>query len=187
MNLAETLASYASSLDYSSMPGSVVHETKKRIIDSLACGIGAYNAQPVKIARDAAEEAKNSRGATILGTKKKTTMDLAAFANGMMVRYFDYNDTYLSLEPAHPSDNIGPCLAVASQQGSTGKGLLLSIALAYEAQCRLCDAADIRHRGWDHYSCHCWSAGCGNSRSSRPACRPVAGTGLVPPCRRRRR
>jgi len=150
MNIAESLASYANSLDYSSIPENIVHETKKRIVDSFACGIGAYNAEPVRIARETAEEAKNSQGATILGTKKKTTMDLAAFANGMMVRYFDYNDTYLSLEPAHPSDNIGPCLAVASQQGSSGKDLLLSIALAYEIQCRLCDAADIRHRGWDH-------------------------------------
>src|SRR6059036_1724952 len=150
MNLAESLASYASSLEYSSMPKKIIHETEKRIIDSFACGIGAFNAEPVRIARETAEEAKNPQGATILGTKRKTTMDLAAFANGMMIRYFDYNDTYLSLEPAHPSDNIGPSLAVASQQGSSGKDLLLSIALAYEIQCRLCDAADIRHRGWDH-------------------------------------
>ncbi len=150
MNLAESLASYAKSLDYSSIPENIIHETEKRIIDSLACGIGAFNAEPVRIARETAEEAKNPQGATILGTKKKTTMDLAVFANGMMVRYFDYNDTYLSLEPAHPSDNIGPCLAVSSQQDSSGKDLLLSIALAYEIQCRLCDAADIRHRGWDH-------------------------------------
>jgi 2-methylcitrate dehydratase len=67
-----------------------------------------------------------------------------------MVRYFDYNDTYLSKEPAHPSDNIGPCFSVAESEHATGKDLLLSIILAYEIQCRLCDAADIRHRGWDH-------------------------------------
>src|SRR5438477_10275006 len=67
-----------------------------------------------------------------------------------MVRYFDYNDTYLSKEPAHPSDNIGPCFSVAESARATGKDLLLSIILAYEIQCRLCDAADIRHRGWDH-------------------------------------
>jgi len=39
---------------------------------------------------------------------------------------------------------------VAEAEGSSGKDLLLSIVLAYEIQCRLCDAADIRHRGWDH-------------------------------------
>src|SRR6266542_1604262 len=150
MNLAESLASYAVGLDYNRMPENIVHEAKKRIIDSFGCGIGAFNAQPVRIARELAERANNPKGSTILGTRRKTTPDQAAFVNGMMVRYFDYNDTYLSLEPAHPSDNVGPCLAVASEQGSSGKELLLSVALAYEVQCRLCDAADIRHRGWDH-------------------------------------
>jgi 2-methylcitrate dehydratase len=97
-----------------------------------------------------AEVARDSQGSTLFGTRKKTTPDLAAFVNGIMVRYFDYNDTYLSKEPAHPSDNIGPCFSVAESEHATGKDLLLSITLAYEIQCRLCDAADIRHRGWDH-------------------------------------
>jgi 2-methylcitrate dehydratase len=150
LNLAEQLADYAHSINYQNVPENVVHETKKRIIDSLGCAIGAFNADPVKVARKVAEAARDSQGATLFGTLKKTTPDLAAFVNGIMVRYFDYNDTYLSKEPAHPSDNIGPCFSVAESERATGKDLLLSIILAYEIQCRLCDAADIRHRGWDH-------------------------------------
>lgn len=88
--------------------------------------------------------------ATILGTDKKTTPDMATFVNGLMIRYFDFNDTYLSKEPAHPSDNIGATLSVAESVGAGGKDLILSTVLAYEIQCRLCDSADIRHRGWDH-------------------------------------
>src|SRR5213594_4085212 len=150
MNVAESLASYAHSLEYSSLPERIIHESKKRIVDSLGCGIGAFGSEPAKIARGLASEVRNPEGSTVLGTKIKTSADLASFVNGIMVRYFDYNDTYLSLEPAHPSDNIGPCLSVADAEKSTGKDLLLSICLAYEIQCRLCDAADIRHRGWDH-------------------------------------
>ena len=150
MTLAEKLADYVHSTNYSVVPENVIHETKKRIIDSLGCGIGAFNEEPVKISRKVAEAARDSQGSTLFGTRKKTTPDLAAFVNGIMVRYFDYNDTYLSKEPAHPSDNIGPCFSVAESEHATGKDLLLSIILAYEIQCRLCDAADIRHRGWDH-------------------------------------
>jgi 2-methylcitrate dehydratase len=150
MNLAESLAEYSDSLKLGDIPSDVLHESKKRIVDSLGCGMGAFNSEPVRIIRNIAETPRVLGGSTILGTRKRTTADLAAFANGTMVRYFDYNDTYLSLEPAHPSDNIGPCLAVASSEKSNGKELLLSIILAYEIQCRLCDAADIRHRGWDH-------------------------------------
>jgi 2-methylcitrate dehydratase len=137
-------------MTYKAVPENVVHETKKRIIDSLGCAIGAFNEDPVKISRKVASAAWDSRGSTLFGTRKKTTPDLSAFVNGIMVRYFDYNDTYLSKEPAHPSDNIGPCFSIAESEHATGKDLLLSIILAYEIQCRLCDAADIRHRGWDH-------------------------------------
>ena len=150
MDLAEQLADYVHSINYQDVPEKVVHETKKRIVDSLGCAIGAFNADPVKISRKIAEAARDSQGSSLFGTRKKTTPDLAAFVNGIMVRYFDYNDTYLSKEPAHPSDNIGPCFSVAESERATGKDLLLSIILAYEIQCRLCDAADIRHRGWDH-------------------------------------
>jgi len=75
---------------------------------------------------------------------------MATFVNGLMVRYFDFNDTYLSKEPGHPSDNIPACLATAEMEGRPGKELLAAIVLAYEIQCRLCDAANLRHRGWDH-------------------------------------
>ena len=150
MNLAEQLADYVHSINYEDAPENVVHETKKRIVDSLGCAMGAFNADPVRISRKVAEAARDSQGSTLFGTRKKTAPDLAAFVNGIMVRYFDYNDTYLSKEPAHPSDNIGPCFSVAESERVTGRDLLLSIILAYEIQCRLCDAADIRHRGWDH-------------------------------------
>ena len=150
MILAEELSHYAYSLKYSDIPENIVHESKKRIIDALACGIGAFNAEPVKFSRRIAERAKVNNGSTLLGTKKTSTPDMAAFVNGIMVRYFDYNDTYLSKEPAHPSDNLGACLSVANSERANGKDLLLSVALAFEIQCRLCDAADIRHRGWDH-------------------------------------
>ena len=150
MNLAEQLADYVHSINYEDAPENVVHETKKRIVDSLGCAMGAFNADPVRISRKVAEAARDIQGSTLFRTRKKTAPDLAAFVNGIMVRYFDYNDTYLSKEPAHPSDNIGPCFSVAESERATGKELLLSIVLAYEIQCRLCDAADIRHRGWDH-------------------------------------
>jgi 2-methylcitrate dehydratase len=150
MTIAKELSQYASSVKFSDIPENIIHESKKRIVDALACGIGAFDAEPVKFSRKIARKAKAEKGSTLLGTRTKSTPDVASFVNGIMVRYFDYNDTYLSKEPAHPSDNLGTCLSVADSEDASGKDLLLSVALAFEIQCRLCDAADIRHRGWDH-------------------------------------
>ncbi|MDA4113671.1 MAG: MmgE/PrpD family protein [Thaumarchaeota archaeon] len=150
MNLAERLSEYSQSIDYADLGEDVIVEAKKRIIDSLGCAIGAFRESPVRIARKVAEANHSGGASTILGTESRTSPDVATFVNGLMVRYFDYNDTYLSKEPAHPSDNISACLAVGEREGSSGKDLLAAVVLAYEVQCRLCDAADIRHRGWDH-------------------------------------
>jgi 2-methylcitrate dehydratase len=88
--------------------------------------------------------------ARLWGTLAPTVPEWASFANGIIVRYLDFNDTYLSKEPAHPSDNIPALVAVAEQCGASGQALITAIALAYELQCRLCDAFSIRKHGWDH-------------------------------------
>ena len=150
MDLSERLGEYASSLTYDDLGESVVREAKKRLLDALGCAMGAYGEAPVKAARGLAERGYPGSASTILGTRKKTSPDMATFVNGLMVRYFDFNDTYLSKEPGHPSDNIPACIATAEMEGRSGKELLLAMVLAYEIQCRLCDAADLRHRGWDH-------------------------------------
>src|SRR5712671_6124426 len=148
--LAHQLANYSSSFRFEDLSKEVVHEVKRRVIDSLGCALGAWNEEPCAIARKVASDFSAKHGATIIGTNHKAPPDWTAFATGCCIRYFDYNDTYLSKEPAHPSDNISAALAMAESIGADGRELITAIALAYEVQCRFCDAASIRARGWDH-------------------------------------
>ncbi len=148
--LADRLTRYCQALCYDDLPRAVVHEVKRRVLDSLGCALGAWNRLPCRIARRIGETVALAGGATLWGTNHKTLPDLAAFANGSLVRYLDFNDTYLAKEPAHPSDNIAAILAVGEASRASGKRIIQAIALAYEVQCRLCDAAALRPRGWDH-------------------------------------
>ena len=93
--LADRLAAYTRSLGYDDLPAEVVHEVKRRVLDSLGCALGAWNSKPCRIARELAQSIRLSTGATIWGTGHKTLPDLAMFANGSFVRYLDFNDTYL--------------------------------------------------------------------------------------------
>ncbi len=77
-------------------------------------------------------------------------MEWATFVNGLLIRYLDYNDTYLSLEPAHPSDNLAAVLSVGDMAARDGRALITAAVLAYELQCRFCDAASLRQHGVDH-------------------------------------
>ena len=162
--LAARLARYSRGLCYDSLPSDVVHEAKRRVLDSLGCAIGACHASPCRIARDIARSVTVAGGATLWGTAHKTLPDLAAFANGSLVRYFDFNDTYLAKEPAHPSDNIAAVLAAGEASHASGKRVIEAIVLAYEVQCRLCDAAALRPRGWDHVTYGPFSAALGAAR-----------------------
>ena len=148
--LAKRLSQYTAQLSFTSLPEPVVHEVIRRLIDSLGCAMAAISSPPAKIIKNIATRFRDPGGPTLLGTSHRTSPDLATFYNGTLIRYFDYNDTYLSKEPAHPSDNISAALALAESEHRSGKELITAIALGYEIQCRLCDAASIRARGWDH-------------------------------------
>jgi 2-methylcitrate dehydratase len=162
-NLAHKIARFATELAYEDIPAKTAHEVKRRLIDSMGCAMGAWTAPPVRIARQMAMLTSSELGSTVVGTHHQTSPDWAAFANGAMFRYLDYNDTYLSKEPAHPSDNIAAVLAIGDAFGLDGKAIILGSVIAYEVQCRLCDAYSIRKRGWDHVTYGSFStvAGCG--------------------------
>jgi 2-methylcitrate dehydratase len=148
--LARQLARYAHGLRYEDLPAQTIHEVKRRFIDTLGCAMGAISGEPGRIARTLAQTVSSTIPATVIGTTRESSPEWAAFSNGVHFRYLDYNDTYLSKEPAHPSDNIAAVLAAGEPAGAHGRDLILATVLAYEIQCRLCDACSIRARGWDH-------------------------------------
>src|SRR5437588_1825531 len=147
--LANRFAEYAGRLRFEDLPAATVHETKRRFIDSFATAVGAMSSDAHSIARRCAQRAQSQPGASLFGGGR-SSVEWATFVNGLLIRYLDYNDTYLSLEPAHPSDNLAPVLAVGEMAGASGRDLITAAVLAYEVQCRLCDAASLRSHGWDH-------------------------------------
>src|SRR5436305_7253803 len=148
-NLAEQLAAYVAEIEYAALDEKTIEIAKSLFIDAIGCGIAACHEKPVRAAREVALTVA-SGVSTIIGTARRTTPDLAAFANGAAIRYYDFNDLYFGQEPGHPSDISGGCVAVAEAEGRSTRDLLLSIVLAYEIDCRLLDAAELTRRGWDH-------------------------------------
>src|SRR4051794_40215705 len=147
--LADRLASFALNTRYEDLPGAVVIEARRRLLDAFGCAAGALGEPAPSIARRAASRIGSEPGAALMGGGRSSA-DWAAFANGVHIRYLDCNDTYLSLEPAHPSDNWAAVMAAGEHAGADGRSWIAAAAVAYEVQCRLCDAASIRARGWDH-------------------------------------
>lgn len=160
---AHRIAEYC--LSVKDLPADVAHEAKRRVLDSFACAAGAWRmpVAPALLAIGESAQPTSGRGAQVFGRKSTGLLEWVAFCNGALVRTLDFNDTYLAKEPAHPSDNIGPLLALAQSRGLDGKALLGGIALSYEVQCRLCDANSLRAKGIDHvvYGAFSTAAGAG--------------------------
>jgi 2-methylcitrate dehydratase len=147
--LAHRLAVYAQNLTFDKLTKEAVHETKRRFIDSFATAVGAMPANAYSIVKKCALRVSGNPSASLLGGGR-SSVEWATFVNGLLIRYLDFNDTYLSKEPAHPSDNLAAVLSVGEAVGAGGKDLITAAVLAYEIQCRFCDAASLRKHGIDH-------------------------------------
>ena len=123
---------------------------KIHVLDALGCAIGALDGPPIRMLRAQLEDFGGNPLVTLIGGGK-TAPDRAAFYNAALVRYLDYNDSYLAeKETCHPSDNLGAVLAASEYAQGSGKALLTALAVAYQVQCRLSDVAPVRARGFDH-------------------------------------
>lgn len=148
------LTDYAVSLTFDRLPADAIHQVKRRVIDAMGCAMGGYREDvPTMVRKYAMETGASGAGSTVIGTAHRTAPDLAAFANGVMVRYLDFNDSGTSKEVGgHPSGNIPAVLAAAEYAGAGPEDFMTALVLAYEIHGRMADELGLWRRGWDHAS-----------------------------------
>jgi 2-methylcitrate dehydratase len=143
------LVDFALQSDYARLSAVEVHECKRRIMDTLGCALGAYEDPLSGMARAVAARAQGDPAARIWGSGATSIPELAAFANGVMLRVRDISDTFLGKARGHPSDVLAAVLAAADVAHSDGRSVIAATALAYDVYCSLCDAIDWNSKGWD--------------------------------------
>ena len=165
MTQVQELARFVERTSYEDLSQEAVRELKVRILDALGCAIGALEGQPVRRIREQTAEFGGNPLATLIGGGR-TAPDRAALYNGALVRYLDYNDSYLAPgETCHPSDNLGAVLAAAEYAGGSGRDLLAALAVAYQVQSRLSEVAPVRHKGFDHTTQGAYAAAAGVAKA----------------------
>jgi 2-methylcitrate dehydratase len=145
----QAIAQYTTDLRFADLPAEAVHACVRRVADTLACGIAAYDAEPSRIARSLALRADVAGGARVLGTARRALPELAAFANAAMARYLDGNDCFPG-GGGHPSGVIAPVLAAAELAGAGGRDTIPAIVAGYEIHRALHESLRVMTRGLDH-------------------------------------
>jgi 2-methylcitrate dehydratase len=126
------------------------------LLDTLACGFQALQYPAcTKLLGPVVPGATLKSGARVPGTAYELDPINAAFNIGTMIRWLDFNDTWLAAEWGHPSDNLGGILAVADYLSRNGKPLsvrdvLTSMIKAHEIQGVLALENSFNRVGLDH-------------------------------------
>jgi 2-methylcitrate dehydratase len=134
MGVARELAKQVVDFHFQDLPQDVIHQTKRVFLDTLGCAIGGYHSEASRIIQELIRDLDHLTEATVFGSGFKTSCFNAAFANGAMVRYLDYNDTAFILQGEvyrtgyHPSEVIPPILALGERHHLAGKMLGLNEA-----------------------------------------------------------
>ena len=144
------LARFVTESYFEDLSENAVSQLKIRVLDALGCAVGALDAEPIRMLYAQLVDFGGNARCTLIGGGE-TAPDLAAFYNGALVRYLDFNDAYLAKgETCHPNDNVAPVLAASEYAKAKGRNFLVALAVAYQIQCRLSDEAPVRGKGFDH-------------------------------------
>jgi 2-methylcitrate dehydratase len=126
------------------------------LMDTLGCGLEALEyAACTKLLGPIDPETVTPRGAKVPGTKFQLDPVQAAFNLGAMIRWLDFNDTWLAAEWGHPSDNLGGILATAdwlsrNNQPLTMRDVLTAMIKAHEIQGVIALENSFNRVGLDH-------------------------------------
>lgn len=148
-------------LDYKIQSLEAYDTARLCLMDTLGCGILALRyPECTKLLGPVVPGTIVPNGARVPGTSFQTDPITAAFNIGCMIRWLDYNDTWLAAEWGHPSDNLGGILAVCDYlsrrniaQGKTPitmNDLLVAMIKAHEIQGILALENSFNRVGLDH-------------------------------------
>jgi len=138
---------------------------KAVLFDSLAVSMGALTHAAAQAARRHAYRFPASGGCVIWGSARRTTPDIAALTNGVLLRCYDYNDFFVGRRNSgHPSDMVAGVIVAAEWANASGAQLLSALAVGYEVVAGAFDAFSTAPGGWDYTNLTALGAACAIAR-----------------------
>ncbi|HET9533300.1 MAG TPA: MmgE/PrpD family protein [Blastocatellia bacterium] len=142
-NMVEQLSAFVTRASYEDLSPEARRQIKVRVLDWLACAIGAVGFEPMRRLRNQIERFGGRPLATLIGDGM-TSPDRAALYNGALTQHLGFNDSFLSGKAlCNPSDTLPAVLAASEYRSLSGKEFLTAVAVAYQVQCRLCEVSHL--------------------------------------------
>jgi len=151
MGVTEQLARFA--LETTRIPDDVRHLATNHLVDGIAVMLAGAAEESGRFVRAHLREVGGAAQATVLGSRLRAPLQLAAWANGTAGHAMDYDDTQLASDPqsvygllTHPTVPVlAAALAAAEGSQASGAALLDAYIIGVEVACRVADAIAPRH------------------------------------------
>lgn len=142
MSAARTLAEFATSLRYESIPSEVIDRAKTCIIDTVGAMTFGADLPWSRIVIDYVRRTSAEGKGAIIGTRYKARGQLAALANGVLAHSYELDSLCEPSVGVHPGASLtSPGIPVAQAQGRSGKDLLTAFVAGFEVIYRVGDGA----------------------------------------------
>lgn len=122
----------------------------RHFIDAVGCAVAGRDGAPAAIARRLARSSPNPAGASVIGVAQPVQPEIAAFANSCLIRYLDFNDTFVAKSSAHLSDMMPAVFAAGELVEASGSEVLHGFQVAYEVFGALAAVVGLEGLGWDN-------------------------------------
>lgn len=147
-----TLATFAAGLAYEDLPTTARTHARNLLIDTVAAAFAADFSDESLLYAGYARAAAGEGNSTIIASEERLSVLGATLLNSYLITAATICDVYVPTHVHVSPEVLAPALAIAEQEGSSGKHLLLAIAVGCEVAVRV--ARGLKHsvaanvRGW---------------------------------------
>lgn len=142
------IAEFVTRTRYEAIPQDVIELGKKSILDGFGLALAGQRAESGPIMLGYLDSVASTGTATVMGTRRRTSPQLAALVNSVAIHAEDFDDTQLSAEKSktygllmHPTAPVlPPAFVLGEQLGASGKEFMLAYHLGVEVECKIAES-----------------------------------------------
>lgn len=149
-NPTETLARFASTLDYDRIPARTRECCKNLLLDTFACAVAGHQGEETNQVAALASALGQSNESSVIGGDRLSLAG-ATLLNGYLITAVTMCDIHRSTLTHVTPEVMPPALAIAERDGLSGRDLLVALVVGCEITTRIgigLDYPEFRRRGW---------------------------------------
>jgi len=148
--VTDALARFVAEMDFTTISAKTIEQAKLHILDTLGVALAAITTPVAGIGGDYCRASADAPQASIWGHKHKTSLPMAAFANGLLAHALDFDDWDAYIHAGHPSSMLlGAVLTLGENLGASGRELLKAYVAGIEIIAKIAaNAPNLQDRGF---------------------------------------